>query len=285
MFDEVAAMRMPWSRWGLVLGGLAVSVGWAQKESDLPRFHIQLPSAPGAKRAEVAYKISAGEFYAYLLPPDPNKVERADCHYEVGPHGLEHPGVSRQVCNSQPQVDPFSIDASVGGTAADRVRAVVFIPGCETSALDVSIQSKREGREAKCVPLPLWTLKGQVADVGIPKKGSLKVDVAYRANWVSRLFEVGQEQPNVFNRPLIEFDVAYIRLSKGRSFSVELPILARDPGELSAAPEDRGELFTLRNGDTGAILGILRPDQFATRSDGLELRTEYPELRFVLEHD
>ena len=274
-------MRVPGLRWGLVLGGLAVSVGWAQKESDLPRFHIQLPKVPEAKRAEAAYKISAGEIYAYLLPPDPNKVERTNCYYLA-----ESDRGSRQVCNSEPQVDPFFIDASVGGVAADRVRAVVFIPGCEANRLDAAIQTKREVREVKCAPLPLWTLKGQVADAGIPKKGWLKVDVSYRANWVGRYFEVGDEQPNVFNRPLIEFDVAYIRLSKDRSFSVELPILARDPGEQKAAPEDRGELvFTLRNADTGAILGILRPDKFATRSGGLELKTEYPEeLRFVLEH-
>jgi len=269
---------------GLLLGGLAVSIGWAQKESDLPRFHIQLPSAPGAKRAEVAYKISAGEFYAYLLPPDPNKVER-DCHYEEEPHGLEHPGVSRLVCKPQAN-PPFVIDASVRGTVADRVQAVVFIPGCETNTLDVSIHGKSEIRKVTCVPLPHWTLKGQIVDPGIPKKGSLKVDVTYRANWVGRYFEVGQEQPNVFNRPLIEFDVVSVTLPKNRSFSVELPILARDPGEQSSEPDDRGELFfTLRNGDTGAILGILRPDKFATSSGGLELRTEYPEeMQFVLEH-
>jgi hypothetical protein len=274
-------MRVPRLRWGLLLGGLAVSVGWAQKEKDLPLFQVQLPKVLGSKRAEVAYKINAGELYAFLLPPDPNKVERVNCYYlATSDRG------SRQVCNSQPQVDPFFIDASVAGTAADRVRAVVFIPGCETNTLDVAIQSKREVREVKCVPLPHWALKGQVADFGIPKRGWLKVDVTYRANWVGRNFEVGQEQSNVFNRPLIEFDVVSVTLPKKRSFSLELPILADDPGEQNAAPEDRGEfVFTLRNGDTGAILGVLRPDKFATPSSGLELRTEYPEeLQFVLEH-
>jgi hypothetical protein len=267
--------------WGLLLGGLAVSMGWAQKESDLPRFRVQLPNVPASKSAEVAYKISAGEFYAYLLPPDPNKDERADCSYLA----LSDRG-SRLVCNSQLQLDPFFIDASVGGAAADRVRAVVFIPGCETNTLDVSIQSKREVREAKCVPLPHWTLKGQIVDDAITKTGRLKVDVTYRANWVGTLFEAGVEQANVFNKPLVEFDVASVQVSKNKSFSVELPILARDPGEQSAAAEDRGELFfTLRNADTGAILGILRPDKFATSSGGLELRTEYPEeMQFVLEH-
>ncbi len=283
MFDEATGMRLPGLRWGLLLGGLAVSAGWAQKEKDLPRVNIRLPSAPGSKRAEVAYKISAGEFYAYLLPQDPNKVERANCYYRAGPDRS-----SNMICEPQPQpkVSQFLIDASVGGTAADRVRAVVFILGCETNTLDVAIHAKIEVGEAKCVPLPHWILKGQIADAGFPKKGWLKVDVIYRANWVSRLFEAGVEQPNVFNRPLIEFDVAYIRLSKDRSFSVELPMLARDPGEQSADADDRGELvFMLRNADSGAILGVLRPDKFATSSGGLELRTEYPEeMQFVLEH-
>ena len=135
------------------------------------------------------------------------------------------------------------------------------------------------------MPLPHLTLKGQIADAGIPKKGWLKVYVTYRANWVGKYFEVRQEQPNVFNRPLIEFDVASVTLSKSRSLSLELPLLALDPGEQKAEPDDRGELvFTLRNADTGAVLGILRPDKFATSSGGLELRPEYPELQFVLEN-
>ena len=48
--------------------------------------------------------------------------------------------------------------------------------------------------------------------------------------------------------------------------------------------EDRGELlFTLRNGATGDTVGTLQADQFATPAGGLELRTEYPGLRFALE--
>jgi hypothetical protein len=45
-------------------------------------------------------------------------------------------------------------------------------------------------------------------------------------------------------------------------------------------------VFTLRDTEAknSAILGILRPDKFATASGGLELKTGYPELQFVLEH-
>jgi hypothetical protein len=73
-------------------------------------------------------------------------------------------------------------------------------------------------------------------------------------------------------------------VAKNGSFSVELPILALDSAEESAKGEDRGELlFTLRNGVTGDTVGTLQADQFATPSGGLELRTEYPGLRFALE--
>jgi len=279
-------MRMPGLRWGLVLGGLAVSMGWAQKADKVPQLLIHFSADTAKKNPEVAYMISAGTFYEYVMPEAQKKEEIEDCDYQVG----SRTGYGRGVCRTatlQERLSQYVLNASVDGTAADSVRAVLFIPGCETSLLDVAIQGKDELREAKCVPLPHWTLKGQIVDNAITKTGWLKVDVTYRANWVSKLFESGVEQANVFNKPLVEFDVASVQVSKNKSFSLELPILATDPAEQNAAAEDRGELiFTLRNTETkeAVTTGILRPDKFATSSGGLELRMDYPELQFVLEH-
>jgi hypothetical protein len=280
-------MRLWGLGWGLLLGGFAVSVGLAQKTDNLPAFAIQLPGGIASKSAEVAYMVNAGEPYEYILPESaPKNVDSAACNY-VGSAGFGRVGACKSVREAV-RVNPFKIYASVAGSAATRVQAMVFIPGCEMNRLDVAMKDKDVIREVKCVPLPHRTLKGQIADAAVTKTGGLKVHVTYRANWVSRLFEAGVEQANVFNRPLIEFSVASVQVSKDKRFSVELPILARDPGEMSALAEDRGEfVFTLRNDATkdGVVLGLLRPDLFATSSDGLELRIEYPEeLRFVLTH-
>jgi hypothetical protein len=278
-------MRLPRLRCGLLLGGLAVSMGWAQSTGNLPLFAIQLPSGTASKSAEVAYMVNAGALYEYILPEATEaNVDSAGCNY-VGSAGFGRVGACESVREAA-RVDHFKIYASVAGSAATRVQAMVFIPGCEMNRLDVAMQGKNVTREVTCVPLPHWILKGHIADAAIAKTGGLKVDVTYRANWVSRVFEAGVEQANVFNRPLIEFRVVSVPVSKDKSFSVEIPILAHDPGEQSAAAEDRGELiFTLRNSETkqAVTMGILRPDKFVTSSGGLELRTDYPEMQFVLE--
>jgi hypothetical protein len=280
-------MRLRGLGCSLLLGGLGVSGGLAQKTDNLPAFAIQLPGGIASKSAEVAYMVNAGELYEFILPESaPKNVDSAGCNY-VGSAGFGRVGACKSVRETA-RTNPFKIYAGVAGSAATRVQAMVFIPGCEIHRLDVAMQGKNVIREVKCVPLPHWTLKGQIVDAAVQKTGGLKVEVTYRANWVSRVFEAGVEQANVFNRPLIEFSVASAAVSKDRRFSVELPILARDPGEMSALAEDRGEfVFTLRKttAEDGVVLGLLRPDQFATSSDGLELRTEYPdELRFALTH-
>jgi hypothetical protein len=262
-FHEAGEMGMPGLRWTLVLGGLVVSIGWAQKANNGPLLSVEIPNGLALNSVEVAFSVNRGELYSYNTPKALNIPATGNSTFQR-----------------------YVIDASVGGTAADRVRAVVFMPGCETNSLDVAIHGKSVARDVKCVQLPHWTLKGQIVDSAITKTGWLKVDVTYRANWVSKFLEVeriGVDQPPV--EPA-EFDVASVPVSKNKSFSAELPILMRDPGEVAAEEEDRGELlFTLRNVETKdpVIVGILRPDQFATPSGGLELRTEYPEqLRFVL---
>src|SRR5271168_2256882 len=168
-------MRLAGLRWGLVLGGLVVSVGVAQKADKAPTFQIQLPNGTASNRAEVAYIVNAGKFYKYIVPE-----AQCDNAESLGGYG-------RGVCRDRDigvgqQLSEYVIEASVKGTAADRVQAVVFIPGCEMDSLDVAIQGKDVVREAKCSPLPHWTLKGQIVDDAITKTGWLKVDVAYRAN-------------------------------------------------------------------------------------------------------
>jgi hypothetical protein len=245
-------MRLPGLRLVLVLGGLVASIGWAQKVRGGPELWIELPVKNGPGRVEVAYSIVAGRFRSYTMSS------------KARPQ-FEHELASWQ----------FVIEAGVNRIAADRVRAVVFMPGCKTISLDVAFHGKTLDRDVQCARLSGWTLKGQLVDAAVAKTGSLKVDVAYRANWVSNFLEV--DEPAIF-------DVATTSVSKNGSFSVDLPILALDSAEESAKGEDRGELlFTLRNGATGDTVGTLQADQFATPSGGLELRTEYPGLRFTLE--
>jgi hypothetical protein len=249
---EAREMRSPGLRLVLVLGGLVASIGWAQKVQGGPELWIELPvKKTGPGRVEVAYSIVAGQSHSYTMSSKAKPPFGELVSWE------------------------FVIEAAVNRIAADRVRAVVYMPGCKTISLDVAFHGKTLGRYVQCARLSDLTLKGQLVDASVAKTGSLKVDVTYSANWASNFLGVDE---------LAIFYVASTSVSKNGSFSVELPILALDSAEESAKGEDRGELlFTLRNGVTGGTVGTLQADQFATPSGGLELRTEYPGLRFALE--
>jgi hypothetical protein len=243
--------RLPGLRLVVVLGGLVAALGWAQRVRGGPELWIELPVKTESNSAEVAYSIDAGQFHTYTM----SKSKPAFGNLATW---------------------QFVIEAGVNRIAADRVRAVVFIPGCKTSSLDVAFHGKTLSHDVRCARLSHWTLKGQMVYVAVAKTGSLKVDVTYKANWVSDFLGLAVDQ-------LAWFDVATTSVSKNGSFSLDLPILALDPAEENTKGEDRGEfLFTLRNEETGDTLGTLQPDKFATPSGGLELRTEYPSLRFEL---
>jgi hypothetical protein len=168
MFDEATGMRMLGSRWGLFLGGLAVSVGWAQKTDKLPQLVIHFNVGTASNGAEVAYMVNAGKFYEYVMPEAQKAKLRADCDSAESRGGYGR-GVCRDQDMGKGRLSEYVVNASVDGTAADRVRAVLFLPGCEMTTLDVAIHGKNEIREATCVPLPHWTLKGQIVDEAITK--------------------------------------------------------------------------------------------------------------------
>src|SRR5258708_2009091 len=132
----------------LVVGGVVASIGWAQRTRNGLELLIGIPIGSEANSAEVAYSVNAGQFHAYNM----SKPKKA-------------PG------NAATRV--FVIEASVNRVAADRVRAVVFIPGCKTSSLDVAFHGQSLSRDVMCARLSHWTLKGQMVDAAVAKTGSL----------------------------------------------------------------------------------------------------------------
>jgi hypothetical protein len=265
-------MRGQRLRWGLLLGGLAVSFGWAQKTEKTPQLLIFMLGVPTPEKAEVGYSVNAGQFYSYMLPYPFHK----NCQLIVSPDGRQH-------CQQGPMLD-FGIEASLNRVPADRVRAVVFIPGCQAQLLDVAMRGRSEVHlDAKCVRVPIFKFRGRIADESVKDAKWLLVQVKYRANWAPKF--LGAEQSGI-DQPVPEapqFDVVSVPMTKDKSFEIDLPILVHDPAEMSAVPEQQGELvFTLLNvnSKTPIVLGILRPSQFATDSDGLKLRVDYPEMQF-----
>jgi hypothetical protein len=177
----------------------------------------------------------------------------------------------------------YVLDASVNGVAARRVQVVVYMPGCELTRYDVAMRGENVERQAECKVLPEWHLSGQlvmdaatVAALG-KRDSPLVIEVRYMALWVSDFF-------GIMDGPVTTFQVATVPLGEDGSFSVMLPQLAQDPAEKSAKERYRGAFqFQLREKKTWNIVGMMQPTEFAIPGlDGLELRTQYPTLRFEL---
>ncbi|WP_035357397.1 hypothetical protein [Edaphobacter aggregans] len=258
-FDWYAALiagsvagELPGRLSGIMAAGLMVSMGWAQQAGAGPEVSILVPSGASVEGIQIAF-FMGGPF---------------------GGHGVVAP---------EPKMQRFVFDASVNGVAANRVQAVVYMPGCELSRYDIAMGGESVERQAECKVLPAWPLGGQlvmdartVAALG-KHHSPLEIEVGYMAFWVSDFF-------GIMDGLVTTFHVATVPLGKDGSFSVMLPELVQDPAEKSAKERYRGAfLFRLREKKTWNIVGTLRPTEFAISPfDGLELRTQYPALRFEL---
>ena len=241
-------MRLPGRLSGVVAACLVVAVGGAQE----------------AGRPEVSIRVRAGA-----------SVEGIQINRMLsGPFGGDASSIT-----PAPKMQRYAIDASAKGVAASRVQVVVYMPGCELSRYDIAMHGESVERQAECKALPAWTLSGQlvidastVAALG-KHDSPLEIEVGYMALWVSAFF-------GIMDGPVTTFHVATVPLGKDGSFSVMLPEFAKDPAEKTAGSSGWFEL-RLREKKTWNVVGTLRPTEFA-RMGGLELRTQYPGMRFEL---
>jgi len=244
-------MRLPRRLSGLVVC-LLLPVGEAQEVGNGPKVSIRvpLPALVEGIQVETFMKGPFGGYGGFLLPT--------------------------------PKTERYVFDASVNGVAATLVQAVVYMPGCELSKFEILMHGENVEHQMECRVLSQWSLGGQLvmdaATIAALRKRSspLEIEVVYMANWVNAYF-------GVMDGPMATFHVATVPLGEDGSFSVQLPNLALDPAEKSAEKQHRGELvMRLRERKTWNFVGTLRPIEFATSSGGLELRTQYPDLRFAL---
>ena len=235
--------------------GLVAAAGWGQersKESKGLQVSILVPASASVEgiQAETFMKGPFGGYGGYVPPT---------------------PGTER-----------YFFNASVNGVAATSVQAVVYMPGCALSRFEIAMHGENVERQMECRALSQWSLGGQlvmdaatVAALG-KRSSPLEVEVVYMANWVNVFF-------GIFDGPVATFHVATVPLGDNGSFLVRLPNLAVDPAEMSAEKRHRGEfVFRLREKKTWNIVGTLQPSEFATLYGGLELRSQYPDLRFAL---
>src|SRR5580704_15666540 len=62
----------------------------------------------------------------------------------------------------QPDRQTFDFVAAVDGKAADEIKVIAFLPGCEIVKLDIISAGTAMWRQLECKPLKTITLRGQI---------------------------------------------------------------------------------------------------------------------------
>jgi hypothetical protein len=227
-----------------------VAMGWSQESGKGPQVSVRVPAGASVDDIQMTYFMSGpfGGYGSSILPT--------------------------------PKAQRYVFDAAVDGVAAKKVQAVVYMPGCELSRFEIAMHGESVERQVECRVLSQWPLSGRVVmDQALARRSSsLEIEVVYEAYWVSGFF-------GITDGPVTMFRVATVPIGEDGSFLARLPIFALDPAEKTAVEGHRGEFgLRLREKKTWNIVGTLRSSEFATSSGGLELRTQYPGLEFVVEH-
>jgi hypothetical protein len=104
--------------------------------------------------------------------------------------------------------------AAVDGKAADRIKVIALLPGCELIKLDFPLNGTAMWRRLDCKPLATITLHGRIPAAYIGRES--KINVSYQADWAFKFFAIADGMAVVFPLSTVVPD------SNGE-FSVEVP--------------------------------------------------------------
>ncbi|WP_348264529.1 hypothetical protein P8935_08340 [Telmatobacter sp. DSM 110680] len=166
----------------------------------------------------------------------------------------------------QPQPDRQTIDftAAVDGKAADKIKVIAFLPGCEIIKLDIVPAGTAMWRQLECKPLKTITLRGQIQPFTIDPGKTAKVEVTYQADWALPFF-------GIFDGAIPAITVSAVVPSESGEFTVEVPDFQSQPNLGQA-----GYAFILREVNTGNILDFLVPTNATHVFNALAVNQSYP---------
>ncbi|HYN14249.1 MAG TPA: hypothetical protein VES66_00495 [Terriglobales bacterium] len=165
----------------------------------------------------------------------------------------------------------YAIDASVGGQAAEGVKVIAYLPGCEIVMLNIPIRGTSVERQLPCRPLHAISLHGQIFPVSITQEQPTGVEVVYMAMWSHEFY-------GIMDGPVTAIRLATVVPDSDGQFEAKLPDFNRQL-DLGAGEFE----FILREHATGNIIAFLRPVEPRTNSRRLKVRSSYAPMQFMAE--
>jgi hypothetical protein len=131
----------------------------------------------------------------------------------------------------------YLIKTSVGRKLADRIRVIVWTPGCEALTFDNALGDSPDiTRSFSCAPLLPVTLSGQIHPVDLLHQKASEVSVVYEANWLCVKLSEGLVEKGKFwggSCLVPQFSLGRARVNARGIFEIKLPGLTR-PSVLEA---------------------------------------------------
>lgn len=167
--------------------------------------------------------------------------------------------------NPKPDVSSYFVETTQKGHAAERMKAILYAPGCAMQKLDLAV-SKTEGQSFSyvCNPIPWMSINGVIKP---PESREMKVEVQYVARWSQKFLDL--EAGIVTDIPVAK---AAYRAGSGR-FHLSIPDFSKDP------LADFGDFQIWSDEiDSGKVIARLTPvSPDLGQNGGLKILPAYPQ--------
>jgi hypothetical protein len=170
-------------------------------------------------------------------------------------------------------VSKYVISTVRDGLPMDRIKAVLYAPGCAIRMLDSPL-SADDNQEYlfQCQPLPNVSIAGTIIHPDRLYGRGVKLEAKYMAHWAASFMDLGDNM--AMEIPVGEV----VTLDADGHFRMEVPDLWHDPA--AGDPERDGELRILaRDQTSGEMVAQLIPmghPERKTRMGGLTIQGAYP---------
>jgi hypothetical protein len=173
---------------------------------------------------------------------------------------------------AESKIASYDIEPFVDGRAAENIKIIAYLPGCEIATLDLTFSGMPVERWLDCYPLGSVSFRGQVLPGSKTRGQNREIEVSYFAMWSHRFF-------GMVDGPVTTIRLGTVRPDRDGKFEIALPDLYKQ-----SSLGDGAIQFILRDVKTRSIIAFLRPAE-ATRNslNWLSVRASYPMVQFIAE--
>ncbi len=168
---------------------------------------------------------------------------------------------------AEPGRTSYNVDPFVESRAANKVKAIVYMPGCEIVKVDLKFSGTPIQQQLDCVFLPKLKFQGRLSADLVSLAGNAEVNVEYLAEWDHPFFNIGDGM-------VTQINLGSVRPDASGRFEINVPDFyqQRDLGEASLS-------FILRQIETGNIIAFLTPAN-ERKMPMVKIQPSYPVIEF-----